>query len=119
MNYFNKNIKSCGTGVSRSFYNGHFKCAKDFRKEIPYDGVALIRKEIVDKFGYLFDQDYFIYAEDMDLGLRTRLLGYKVVHIPEAVIYHIHAITISRNKKYKLTYLTERIRYLLLLKYYQ
>lgn len=108
VNYFNKSLKSCGTWVSRSFYNGHFKCNRDFKKEIPYNGVALIRKKIVDKFGYLFDKDYFIYAEDLDLGLRTRLLGYNVAHIPEAVIYHMHSVTAGKNKKYKLTYMMER-----------
>jgi len=46
---------------------------QDAKKEIPYLGVGLIRKSFVDKFNYLFDPDYFIYAEDLDLGLRIRL----------------------------------------------
>lgn len=108
VNYFNKNLSSCGTWVSRSFYNGHFKFNKDFRKEIPYNGIALIRKEIVDKFRYLFDSDYFAYAEDLDLGLRTRLLGYRVVHIPKAILYHMHGVTMTKNRKYNLTYLMEK-----------
>jgi len=108
VNYYNKNLKSCGTWVSRSFYNGHFKCNKDFRKEIPYNGVAMIRKNIVDKYGYLFDKDYFIYAEDLDLCLRARLLGYKVMHIPEAILYHMHGITTKKQAKSKLTFMMER-----------
>ena len=108
VNYFNKNLRSCGTWVSRCFYNGHFKSNKDFVKEIPYMGIAMIRKSIVDKFGYLFDEDYFTYAEDLDLGLRARLLGYKVVHIPDAMIYHMHEATLGKCKKYILTYLMER-----------
>ena len=108
VNYFNKNLRSCGTWVSRCFYNGHFKSNKDFVKDIPYNGIAMIRKEIADKFGYLFDEDYFIYAEDLDLGLRVRLLGYNVVHIPDAVIYHMHEATMGKNKEYRLVYLMER-----------
>ena len=108
VNYFNNNLKSAGTWVSRSFYNGHFKSSKDFRKQIPYNGIGLIRKSIVDKFGYLFDEDYFTYAEDLDLGLRVRLLGYYVMHIPEAVLYHMHELTLGKSRKYKLTYLMER-----------
>lgn len=108
VNYFNKSLKSCGTWVSRCFYNGHFKCRHDSAKEIPYNGIALIRKSIVNKFGYLFDDDYFVYAEDLDLGLRARLLGYRVVHVPDAVVYHMHSATLKKNKKYKLTYLMER-----------
>jgi GT2 family glycosyltransferase len=108
INYFNKSLKSCGTWVSRAFYNGHFRCKDDFMKEIPYNGVAMIRKSIVDKFGYLFDKDYFIYTEDLDLGLRTRLLGYKVMHVPEAIIYHMHGLTARKQKNYTQTYRMER-----------
>ena len=108
VNYFDRNLQSCGTWVSRAFYNGHFKCGKDFRKEIPYNGIAMVRKEIIDRFGYIFDGDYFTYAEDLDLCLRTRLLGYAVVHIPEAVLYHMHELTLGKSKKYKLTYMLER-----------
>lgn len=108
VNYFDRKLKSCGTWVSRSFYNGHFKCDKDSVKEIPYNGVALIRKDIVEKFGYLFDEDYFVYAEDLDLGLRTRLLGYKTVHVPDAVLYHMHEYTLGASKSHMLTFLMER-----------
>lgn len=108
VNFFNKNLKSSGTWVSRSFYNGHFKSSGDSRKEIPYNGIAMIRKSLSDRFGYLFDGDYFTYAEDLDLGLRIRLLGYKVVHVPNAVLYHMHSLTLSKSKKYMLVYMMER-----------
>ncbi len=108
VNYFDRNMESCGTWLSRAFYSGHFRSAKDCRKEIPYLGVGLIRKEIVEKFEYIFDSDYFIYAEDVDLGLRARLLGYKAVHIPEAVMYHMHQHTVRKSRKSRLTYLMEK-----------
>lgn len=108
VNYFDKSLKSCGTWVSRAFYNGHFTCSKDSRKIIPYNGVALIRKSIIDKFGYVFDNDYFIYAEDLDLGLRARLIGYKAMHVPEAVLYHMHGYTMKNKQKFNTTYLMER-----------
>lgn len=108
VNYFDRKLNSCGTWISRSFYNGHFRCDKDSVKEIPYNGVALIRKEIVEKFGYLFDEDYFVYAEDVDLGLRARLLGYKTVHVPDAVLYHMHEYTLRASKGHRLTFLMER-----------
>ena len=107
VNYYNKNLKSGGTWVSRAFYTGHMS-GNEKLKEIPYLGVGLIRKDIVDKFGYLFDKDYFIYAEDLDLGLRLRLLGYKVIFVRGAILYHMHAVTTDRDKKYKYTFLLER-----------
>jgi GT2 family glycosyltransferase len=107
VNYYNKKLKSGGTWISRAFYNGHI--AGDSKpKEIPYLGVGLIRKSIVNKFGYLFDKDYFIYAEDADLGMRLRLLGYKVVFAPQAILYHMHAVTTKKSKECKTTFLMER-----------
>lgn len=107
VNYYNKKLKSGGTWVSRAFYAGHI-AGNGKLKEIPYLGVGLIRKNIVDKFGYLFDKDYFIYGEDLDLGLRIRLLGYKVVFAPDAILYHMHAVTTDKDEKHRFAFLLER-----------
>lgn len=107
INYYNKEVKSGGTWISRAFYNGHI-VGNATLKEIPYLGVGLIRTDIAKKFGYIFDPDYFIYAEDADLGLRLRLLSYKVVFAPKAVLYHMHALTANKAKASKMTFLMER-----------
>ncbi|MDR3063188.1 MAG: glycosyltransferase family 2 protein [Methanobrevibacter sp.] len=51
-------------------------------------GAAIYRKDILDKIGY-FDEDYFIYLEDIDLGYRSQIYGYKNVFCPCAKVYHI------------------------------
>ena len=107
VNYYNKRLQSGGTWVSRAFYNGHI-AGKSSPDEIPYLGIGLIRKDIVNKFGYLFDKDYFIYAEDLDLGLRLRLLGYKVVFADKAIIRHFHAATAKNFVRGRATFLLER-----------
>ncbi len=43
-----------------------------------------------------FDQDFFAYFEDVDLGWRLSLLGYKTVLAPRAVTYHRLHGTASR-----------------------
>ena len=109
VNYYDRNLKSGGTWVSRAFYNGHIRSeGNDIVKEIPYLGVGLIKKNFVDMYGYLFDPDYFIYAEDLDLGLRIRLNGKKVLFDPDASIYHMHAVTTQKIRKAYTTYLMER-----------
>lgn len=109
VNYCNKNIISGGTWLSRAFYNGHIKGSKKLKsKVIPYLGAGMIRKNIVDTYGYLFDPDYFIYGEDVDLGLRIRLLRKKVLFVNNAIAYHMHATTTSKSKRYKMTFLLER-----------
>ncbi len=109
VNFYDKKLKSNGTWASRSFYNGHIKGnGKDIIKEIPYLGVGMIRKDFVDKFGYLFDPDYFIYAEDLDLGLRIRLNGKKILFNPDAVLYHMHSVTSQKSGSAFTTFLMER-----------
>ena len=36
-----------------------------------------------------FDEDYFCYVEDVDLGFRLRLRGYTSILVPEAVAHHV------------------------------
>ena len=56
-------------------------------------GVSIIiRRQVVEELGYVFDPDFFAYAEDMDLGLRVRALGYRCVVVPRAVVYHKHRL---------------------------
>lgn len=47
----------------------------------------VIRKDVFEKIGG-FDEDYFIYLEETDLGWRTWLAGYRVIFIPESRVYH-------------------------------
>ena len=35
-----------------------------------------------------FDEDFFAYCEDVDLGWRTQLAGFKCLYVPTAVVYH-------------------------------
>lgn len=56
-------------------------------------GVSIIiRRRVVDELRYIFDDEFFAYAEDMDLGLRIRALGYRCVTVPDAVVYHKHRL---------------------------
>jgi len=107
VNYYDSSLKSCGTWVSRSFYCGHIG-GSQLIKEVPYLGVGLIRKDIAEKFGYLFDNDYFIYGEDIDLGMRIRLLGMKTILVEDAVLLHMHSATMQKAATSKKIFLMER-----------
>jgi len=50
-------------------------------------GCCIVRRKVFEEVGG-FDSDYFIYDDDTDFSLRTRLLGYKVVLVPSAIIVH-------------------------------
>ncbi len=51
-------------------------------------GAAVYRMEALEKTG-LFDEQHFAYLEDIDIGYRGLLYGYKNVYCPDAVVYHI------------------------------
>ena len=50
-------------------------------------GAALYRKLMLDDIG-LFDEDFFLLYEDVDLSFRAQLEGYKCLYVPDAIVYH-------------------------------
>ena len=55
-------------------------------------GGALYRRDVFDKIG-LFDEDFFAYLEDIDIGYRAKLAGYHNRYEPRAKVYHIGSAT--------------------------
>lgn len=80
-------------------------------------GAMLIsRKVFLDVGG--FDEDYFAYFEDVDLGWRLWVLGYEVEFAPKAVVYHHHHGTSSGFPEHKKQVLYERNALYTLIKNY-
>ena len=77
-------------------------------------GAFMVKAEVLREVG-LFDEDYFIYAEDTDLSWRIRLAGYKIYYVPEAVVYHKYNTSFENKDKY---YLLERNRLATIMKNY-
>jgi GT2 family glycosyltransferase len=50
-------------------------------------GAVAYRREMLDDIGP-FDEDLFMYLEDVDLNWRAQLAGYRAVFAPNAVVYH-------------------------------
>src|SRR5690606_16521880 len=48
----------------------------------------LVRTEAMRKAGGAFDEDYFMYCEDVDLSWRIRQAGYRNMYFPEATLIH-------------------------------
>lgn len=50
-------------------------------------GAAIYRREVFQSIGY-FDESFFAYLEDIDIGYRAKIHGYKNMYASKAVIYH-------------------------------
>jgi len=76
--------------VWRNGYGRTQSEADQVTKEIfsPCAGAVLYSREALLKVGG-FDEDFFCYVEDVDLGFRLRLAGYKSIYVPEAVVHHV------------------------------
>jgi GT2 family glycosyltransferase len=51
-----------------------------------------VRKSVLDKVGY-FDEDYFLYGEDIDLCYRIKENGFKIMYVPEVKILHVKGVS--------------------------
>ncbi|MDP3028247.1 MAG: glycosyltransferase family 2 protein [Deltaproteobacteria bacterium] len=54
----------------------------------PCAAAALYRRDAFLDVGG-FDEDFFCYVEDVDLGFRLRLAGHRCMLIPDAVVHHV------------------------------
>lgn len=57
-------------------------------------GAALYRKSMIRDVG-LFDEDFFLLYEDVDLSFRAQLKGYKCLYVPNAIVYHMSCHSIG------------------------
>ena len=51
-----------------------------------------------------FDPDYFAYIEDIDLGFRLRLAGYKCVYLPDAGVFHVGSGSTGYQSRFSVYY---------------
>ena len=51
-------------------------------------GAAIYRRSAFARIGY-FDENHFAYLEDIDIGYRAKIYGYKNMYCPTALVYHV------------------------------
>ena len=75
---------------------------------------AMYRRAMLDEVGG-FDEDFFAYADDAELGLRARIAAWTCLYAPGAVVRHHRGATLGLDSARRLT-LIERNRVLLVVK---
>jgi GT2 family glycosyltransferase len=77
----------------RAWRNGHNAPADrwpegEYEVFAPCAAAALYRRSAFEEIGG-FDESYFCYFEDVDLGFRLRLHGYRTLYVPASVVRHV------------------------------
>ena len=66
-----------------------------------------VRRTVFDTLGG-FDESYFMFFEDVDLGWRLNLMGWRYAYEPKSLAYHKHHASMESYGSHKETYLLER-----------
>jgi GT2 family glycosyltransferase len=74
----------------------------------PSGSAALYRRKMLEEIG-LFEESFFLYCEDTDLGLRARWAGWECAYVSEAVVEHRYSHSAGRASPLK-AYYVERNR---------
>ncbi len=67
---------------------------------LPSACAALYRRSMLDEIG-LFDEDFFAYCEDTDLGLRARIAGWRCRYVPGAIAKHHYSGSTGPHSPFK------------------
>jgi GT2 family glycosyltransferase len=106
----------CADGSSKQ--RGHLDPPEKYPKKeealCPSGSAALYRRAMLEEIG-LFDESFFLYCEDTDLGLRARWAGWECLYVPEAVVEHRYSHSAGRASPLK-AYYVERNRLFLIVK---
>jgi GT2 family glycosyltransferase len=98
-------ILICGDGSSKQ--RGQSQPSSDWMTSgdalLPSGCAGLYRRRMLEEVG-LFDEDFFLYCEDTDLGLRGRWAGWQCRYVADAVVYHHYSKTAGAFSSMKAKY---------------
>ncbi len=66
-------------------------------------GAAIYRMDMLHDIG-LFDEDFFLLYEDVDLAFRAQLRGYRCLYVPDARVYHWASSSIGHDSRMSVYY---------------
>lgn len=71
-------------------------------------------KAVIEKMG-MYDEEYYMYHDDVEMSWRAKLAGYKIILAPKSIIYHKYEF----SRSVMMVQYMERNRYLVIFHYYR
>jgi GT2 family glycosyltransferase len=106
----------CLDGSSKQ--RGHSEAPASYARTeealLPSGSAALYRRAMLDEIG-LFDESFFLYCEDTDLGLRARWAAWECLYVPDAIVDHRYSHSAGKASALK-AYYVERNRLFVIFK---
>jgi len=101
--YFPEQVDSAGDAL----YPWGYACKCNTENKVVTSvccGAAIFNRELLEKLNG-FDEDFFLYYEDVDLSLRARHLGTKICIVPSAKVLHKGSATVGKRNAQSLYYI--------------
>ena len=110
---------NCSHYLGLGFCDAYRQPAKSVLQAVKDVGYAsgaaiMMRADLLKQYG-LWDEDFFMYHEDLDYSWRLKMLGYRVVLVPQSIFYHEYEFSKGMSKYFWM----ERNRFAVLLMYYK
>lgn len=86
-------------GFSKSYYANHLSENENGEADILVGAFMLIKKNVYDDVGG-FDEDYFMYGEDIDLSYKVLKAGYKNYYFGEVKVIHYKGESTLKDRFY-------------------
>lgn len=87
----------------REFDSGQYE--NTIKTAYAHGAAMLVKRSVVDKIGG-FNEDYFMYYEELDWSGRMIKNGYTIYYVPLGIVYHKVSMSVGKNSPFKTYYLS-------------
>lgn len=107
---------AANTSLLEYFFPGKYP-SKRYNHQEPLEvdsaigACMMIRKKALDEVSF-FDDRYFFFFEETDLAFAMKRAGWKVYHVPDALIYHLQGQSIGHNARSRIEFYRSRYQFL-------
>lgn len=86
-----------GSRVFAGYHMGHLDPMQNHASEVLSGAFLMVRRDVLDRVGG-FDEDFFMYGEDIDLSFRIRKAGFSNQYLADAAILHFKGASTEKDR---------------------